>query len=308
MQNLGTIKRINDLRSIWPHEAYDFITWLAKEENLRELSKEIAIDIVLTETESSVGSFSIDICTSEEGTARKIIIENQLEDTNHDHLGKIITYAAGKGAEITIWIVKHARDEHRQAIKWLNQHTDENIGFFLIEIELWSIGDSLPAPKFNIVERPNDWTKYVKASEGLSSTRKLQLDFWHAFNDYAFVQPSIVQHFKKCKPQARQWYSLGIGTSLCSLALAVNTQKRYINAAICIGNDKDCSERFKSNLSQIEHELSCKVEWIEASKSSRIQISHKGDIEKHETWPTLFDWFCTVLPKLKAIAKKYAIE
>ena len=135
---LGKIERIDDLRTIWKHEALDFSKWLAQEENLALLSKAIGIDMILKETESSVGSFSVDLFASEEGTGRKIIIENQLEDTDHDHLGKIITYASGKGAEVIVWIVKRARDEHRQAVEWLNQHTDENIGFFLVEIELWS--------------------------------------------------------------------------------------------------------------------------------------------------------------------------
>ncbi len=176
MNNLGRIKRIEDLRTIWPHEARDFSKWLAKEENLSLLSDEIGIDIVLEELESAVGDFSVDLYAREEGSPRRIIIENQLEDTNHDHLGKIITYASGKGAEVIVWIVKHARDEHRQAIEWLNQHTDENIGFFLVEIELWKINDSVPAPKFNVVERPNDWAKTVKAAGGLSETKKLQYD------------------------------------------------------------------------------------------------------------------------------------
>ncbi len=132
---LGCMKKINDLRTVWPHEAYDFSKWLAQEENLSKLSDDIGIDIVLEELESSVGNFNVDLYAKEEGTGRKIIIENQLEDTNHDHLGKIITYASGKGAEVVIWIVKHAREEHRQAIEWLNQHTDENIGFFLVEIQ-----------------------------------------------------------------------------------------------------------------------------------------------------------------------------
>ena len=124
--------------------------------------------MVLEETESAVGSFNVDIFAAEEGgTGRKIIIENQLEETNHDHLGKIITYASGKGAEVVIWIVKRARDEHKQAVEWLNQHTDKNIGFFLLEIELWKINDSLPAPKFNVVERPNDWAKTMLAERPL---------------------------------------------------------------------------------------------------------------------------------------------
>ena len=120
---LGKIRRITDLRTVWQHEAKDFSKWLAQESNLALLSEAIGIDIVLEELESSVGSFNVDLYAVEEGTDRKIIIENQLEDTNHDHLGKLITYASGKGAEVIVWIVKRARDEHRQAIEWLNQNT-----------------------------------------------------------------------------------------------------------------------------------------------------------------------------------------
>lgn len=139
MGSLGKIEKVDDLRTIWKHEAHDFTKWLAEEENLALLSEAVGIDIVLEDTESPVGSFNVDIFASEEGTSRKIIIENQLEDTNHDHLGKIITYASGKNADVVIWIVKRAREEHRRAVEWLNQHTDETIGFFLIEIELWKI-------------------------------------------------------------------------------------------------------------------------------------------------------------------------
>ena len=167
----------------------------------------------------------MDLFASEEGTNRKIIIENQLEDTNHDHLGKIITYASGKDAEVIIWIVKRARDEHKQAIEWLNQHTDGNIGFFLLEIELWKINDSLPAPKFNIVERPNDWAKTMKAAEGLSDTQKLQLDFWQAFADYAFTKETFKQQFSRRKPQPQHWYDLSVGSSALHISLTANTQK-----------------------------------------------------------------------------------
>lgn len=305
MPSLGKLKRISDLRTIWPHEAYDFTKWLAKEENLSALSDAIGIDIVLTETESSVGSFNVDIFASEEGTSRKIIIENQLEDTNHDHLGKIITYASGKDAEIIIWIVKRARDEHRQAIEWLNQHTDEDIGFFLVEIELWAIDNSLPAPKFNIVERPNDWTKTIKAAEGLSETKKLQLDFWNAFTDYASSKPEMHQHFKKRKPQAQHWYSQSAGTSLYEITFSVNSQKKVVSAEIYIWNSKELFHHYKENKASFERDLGCNADWIEANKACRIVVYKNGDIKKSDTWPALFEWYCTLLPKLKAVAKKY---
>ena len=113
---LGRLKEIIDLRRVWKHEALDFTPWLAQEDNLALLADAVGLEITLDETESSVGDFNVDIYATETGTDRKIIIENQLEDTNHDHLGKLITYASGKSADIVIWVVKRAREEHRSAI------------------------------------------------------------------------------------------------------------------------------------------------------------------------------------------------
>ena len=113
-------------------------------------------DIEIVETEANVGSFNVDILAKDNNTDRRIIIENQLERTDHDHLGKIITYASGYDAETIIWLVKNVRDEHRKAVEWLNNHLDENINIFLIRIEVWRIGDSKAAPKFNIVVSPNN--------------------------------------------------------------------------------------------------------------------------------------------------------
>ena len=156
MKNLGVLKEIKDLRQVWPHEALDFTPWLAEDDNITLLADSVGLEISVDETESNVGDFNVDIYASEIGTDRKIIIENQLEETNHDHLGKLITYASGKSADIIIWVVKKAREEHRSAIEWLNNHTDENISFFLIEIKLYQIGNSELAVKFEVIEKPND--------------------------------------------------------------------------------------------------------------------------------------------------------
>ena len=176
-----------ELRDVWGHEAIDFTNWLAQKENLDALSEEIGVDIKLIKTEANVGKFSVDILAEEEASGRKIIIENQLEDTNHDHLGKIVTYASGYDAEIIIWIVKGVRDEHQKAIDWLNEHTDENISFFLIKIELWQIEGSNPAPKFEIMVSPNEWAKAIKTSPSngeLTDTKLQQLEFWNKFKNY----------------------------------------------------------------------------------------------------------------------------
>jgi len=158
MVNLSKLVEIKDLRVVWPHEALDFTPWLAEEDNITLLADAIGLDITVDETESGVRNFNVDIYAKETGTDRKIIIENQLEDTNHEHLGKLITYASGKTAEVIIWVVKTAREEHPAAMEWLNQHTDGNISFFLCEIKLYKIGNSELAVMFEVIEKPNDWT------------------------------------------------------------------------------------------------------------------------------------------------------
>ena len=164
----------------------DFTPWLAEDDNLTLLADAVGLEITVDETESSVGDFNVDIYATETGTDRKIIIENQLEDTNHDHLGKLITYASGKSADIVIWVVKRAREEHRSAIEWLNNHTDENIAFFLVEIKLYQIGSSDIAVKFEVVEKPNDWTKKIKRNTSNSSKLQARYDYGVTFNDCAF--------------------------------------------------------------------------------------------------------------------------
>ena len=171
MIKLGKLKEIKDLREAWPHEAHDFTPWLA--ENIDILGETLGVDISIEETESPVGGFNVDIFATDADTGRKIIIENQLEETDHDHLGKLITYASGKSASLVIWLVKKAREEHRSAIEWLNNHTDEDIGFILCQIKLLRINDSDIAPMFEIIEQPNNWAKEMKKPVGARQVTKL---------------------------------------------------------------------------------------------------------------------------------------
>lgn len=301
---LGRMKRISDLRIVWPHEANDFTKWLAEVANLEELGKAVGIDIDLEERESSVGSFNVDLYAIESGSGRKIIIENQLEDTNHDHLGKLITYASGKGAEVVIWIVKRARDEHRQAIEWLNQHTDSNIGFFLVEIELWQINDSLLAPKFNVVEKPNDWAKTMKSIEGMSETDRLKLEFWQSFNARMENNPDFQREFNLRKPQPCHWYDLSLGTSAYYISLNINTQKKKIDAGIYIPNDKELFHKFQEQEAVFEQAIGKDVEFRDAGKSSRILLYHSINVKDHTKWPDVSDWLFETALKFKRIVKQ----
>lgn len=306
MNQLGTLAKINDLRSIWNHEERDFSAWLAREENLALLSKEIGIDLLLEEREASVGDFSADILAKEDGTDRLIIIENQLSDTDHDHLGKIITYASGKNAEVVIWIVKRARDEHRRAIDWLNENTDENLGFFLIEIELWQIEGSLPAPKFNVVIRPNDWAKTIKSSKNISEIKQLQFEFWQQFKEYA-GQTEVIRYYTLRKARPQHWYDLGLGISEAHISLTINSVNKKMSAAIYIPDDKDLFTAFEGKKQAIESELGFQMEWryLEGKKASTIIIEKKADINDQEKWSEYFDWLIEKVIKMKIAFNKY---
>ena len=181
---LGRLRRV-ELRDIWANEATEFTPWLAETGNLELLSETLGIDLELESMETRVGSFYADIVCKDQGTETTVLIENQLGKTDHDHLGKVLTYSAGLQAETVIWLAERFQDAHRAALDWLNEISHQNTQFFGLEIELWCIGDSVAAPKFNIVSMPNDWSRSVAEAtidnRELSEHRLLQLEYWDAF-------------------------------------------------------------------------------------------------------------------------------
>ncbi len=288
---LSKLKKI-DLREEWKHEATDFTNWLAQDENLLLLSEEIGIDISLVQTEASVGKFSVDILAEEDNTGRKIVIENQLEATDHDHLGKIITYASGFDAEIVIWIVKDVRDEHKQAVDWLNEHTDERINIFAIRMELWQIGNSPYAPKFYVVSKPNDWAKAIKKStlqSDLSDRKLMQLEFWTRFKEYASEHRTTLR-LRKAYPQ--HWYDISIGNSKSHLSLVVDADNEQIRCEFYIPDSKPLFNVLYDTKDAIESNLLHELEWmeLEGKKASRIRTMHTIDVANNVNWEACFQW------------------
>ena len=280
-----------DLREVWKHEALDFTNWLAEKENLEALSDAVGVDIKLIQTEASVGKFNVDILAEEDLTGRKIIIENQLEATDHDHLGKIITYASGHNAEIIIWIVKDTRDEHQKAIEWLNDHTDEDISFFLISIELWKIDDSKPAPKFEIVVSPNEWAKAIKSTpvnKELTDTKLQQLDFWDKFK--SFVKKENL-NIKLRTPRPQHWYDISIGSSNCHIALTLNTRENLIGCQLYIDKNKEFFHHLLNQKDVIEKGIGEAAEWVDAPKASMIKITKEvNDLFNESELDDNFSW------------------
>ena len=305
---LSKLKKV-ELREIWQREDADFTNWLAKEENLKILSEEIEVDIELVGTEQNVGRFSVDILAKEEAGDRNIIIENQLEKTDHDHLGKIITYASGYDAEIIIWIVKSVRAEHHKAIDWLNEHTEEKIGFFLIKIELWQIGDSDPAPKFEIVASPNEWAKAIKTSTsggGPSELNIKYLDFWNRFKDYALTKG----HDTNRKPFPQNFYEVGIkGYSGCWISFSFPSREKKIRCSLYISNNKDLFNFLKERQIEIEKDAGKKFIWAEEKKDSLIKLEKEVDSVFDESKDEeYFSWLYDMNIMFRNVFTKYLKE
>ncbi len=285
--------RMVDLRSMWRKEN-DFTKWLVQEDNISLLSKEIGIEIKIIQREAKLGSFNIDILAEEENTDKKIIIENQLEDTNHDHLGKLITYASGYNASFVIWIVKNARQEHRRAIDWLNEHTDEDSNFFLVKLEVWKIDNSSPAPKFQIISQPNDWAKAIRKSIGSRELTPLQLkelEFLKGFVDYCGNHKSIL---RLSKPQIAVpgYYMIRIGISHVWLAVKLNATGGVIKIDVNFENKDLFNDIFDKYRTDIEREIGKNLTWdkMPQFKISTVGVYRDFDIYDEGKWNIYFKW------------------
>ncbi len=306
MDSLGKLEQGN-LREIWKNEALDFTKWLAQKENLEILGDEVGIEITLLQTEANVGNFNVDILAKETITERNIIIENQLEITDHDHLGKIITYASGYDASIIIWIVRDVREEHKRAVDWLNEHTDGDINFFIVKMELWKINDSPFAPKFHIISEPNDWAKAIKKSvkeSELSDTQLLQLEYWKKFKEYGLDKNT---RLKLRNPRPRHWFDIAIGNSESQISLTVNTREDLIACELYIYENDDLFHYLHDKKNEIEEEVGAELDWmdLEGKKASRIKITKGARIQDTNRWNEYFDWLLNYAEKFYDVFSRY---
>ena len=289
-KDLAKLQKI-DLRDVWGIEP-DFTNWLAQKENLDLLGEEIGVDIKIIKTEANVGNFKVDILAEEESSGRKIIIENQLEDTNHDHLGKIITYASGYDAEIIIWVVRDVREEHQRAVEWLNEHTDEKTGYFLIKVELWQIEGSKPAPKFDVLVSPNEWAKAIKASPAggeLSDTKLQQLDFWTKFKGFVRAKDTRI---RLQTPRPQHWYDVSMGSSEAHVVLTINSRENLLGCEIYISRNKELFNFLQERKEEVEKEIGEQAEWVNAAVASRIKIKKEiPDLFSQSESENYFAWF-----------------
>lgn len=288
---LGKLNEV-DIRKVWAHEQYDFSKWLASEENIKELSDTLNLSLTDIETEKFVGSYRCDILCKDELTGKTVIIENQLEQTNHDHLGKIITYASGLNASVVVWIVANAREEHASAIEWLNNHTDDDTAFFLIEIHAYTIGDSKPAPMFKIIEQPNDFVKSVKtyANKGeLNESQTRRLEFWTAFNE---LLVSKGKPFNVRKASTDHWYNVAVGSSQCYISIDLVNKEHKIRVGLWIPDNKELFDSLFEHKTEIETALGYTLDWdrLDGKKASVICNCISGlNFSNKDNYPELMN-------------------
>lgn len=325
--DLSRLEKV-DLRDVWQTEDQDFTPWLAQEHNIKLLGDTIGLDLEVEAQEKNVGPFRADILCKNTLDDSWVLVENQLERTDHTHLGQLLTYASGLNTVTIVWIAERFTEEHRAALDWLNEITDTTFNFFGLEVELWRIGDSPVAPKFNMVSKPNDWTKTISRaasrmqSDNLTDTKLLQLEYWTALREYIGKYSQVI---KSQKPLPQHWTNFAIGRSYFHLVATANTWDKKISAILSL-HGPDAKPHFhllhrdKIEIEEaLGQDISQSLEWRENpdNKESQVLIAANMDPTAKNQWDVQHKWLLETLetfhkvfaPRVKELrAADYAHE
>ncbi|HEY3283119.1 MAG TPA: DUF4268 domain-containing protein [Armatimonadota bacterium] len=305
---LAQLERV-DLREAWLSEAQDFTPWLAQEASIALLGKTIGMELEVEAQEQRVGPFRADILCKDTLTDAWVLVENQLERTDHTHLGQLLTYAAGLSAVTIVWVAAEFTDEHRATLDWLNEITDDRFNFFGLQIELWRIGDSPSAPRFNVISRPNDWTRRVAGAahairEGnLTPTQQVCLDYWTSFRDFLSNSGSPL---RSQKPLPQSWTLFALGRSNLYLMATISNRGQWVSASLVLSGP-DAKGHFRALLQErqeIDLGLGGQAEWREMpeKKESHIVLRlPQTDPSDQEQWPVQHQWLRQSLERLRQV-------
>lgn len=302
---LGVLKTITP-RQKWNSEARDFTPWLAN--NIEELNKALGLELEVENTEVAVGPYSADILAKDTGTGKYVIVETQLEKTNHDHLGKAITYASVLDASTIIWIATDFTEEHKKALDWLNDHTSDDISFYGVQAELWQIDDSKPALRFNIISKPNQAVRQAarsKAVEDLSDKRKFQFDFWSKFKD-KLAKTKKIPSLQTPRPQ--YWFDVTLGKSNIHLSNTCNTDENTVGVRVYICNKiaDTMLPYLESKKAEIEAAIGQKLTWNPNpdNKDKVIVLLHSTDFNDPKKVDEALDWLVDNTIKFREVFSK----
>lgn len=310
-EKFGILKRVH-LRKLWPHEAQDFTPWLA--ENLSALGDVLGMDLELQFQEAPVGPFSLDLLVHDLGRDRVVIIENQIEATNHDHLGKLLTYAAGHDAAVIVWIAAEFRDEHRQALDWLNQRTDATAEFFGIVVEALQIDSSRPACNFRLVAFPNDWRKSKVPTSGTKPSARGEA--YQAFFQDLIDQLRTKHKFTQArKGQPQNWYTFSSGVQGIGYSVVFALGGRVRTEAYIDNGDANWNKLIFDGLYEqreaMEAALGESLEWerLDAKRASRVAIYRPGSIsDPPQTLEEIKAWSIERLLRFRKVLSPRASE
>ena len=285
-EEIGSLQRV-DLRKVWPHEALDFTTWL--ENNIDELNDAMDLSLSIIEREQAAGDFSVDLVAEDE-SGGLIIIENQLERSNHDHLGKLITYLTAVGAKAAIWIVKEARPEHIGAISWLNESSSAS--FYLLKLEAVRIADSPPAPLLTLIVGPSEEIREAgKEKKERAERYSLRHQFWTQLLDVAKDKTPL---HANTSPNQMRGIRATAGKRGLAFGYAIQRHTSEIELYIDRGRDagnenEEIFDTLKRAKGEIEEAFGNPLEWqrLEGQRSCRIgkQLSRGGYRDDEERWP-----------------------
>jgi hypothetical protein len=309
---LGKVVQV-DVRKAWPNEATHFTPWLASSDGMELLQDALGMDLEVEAVEKLVGPFRADILAKRTDTTDEhwVLIENQLEKTDHRHLGQLLTYAAGLKAATIVWVAQHFAEEHRAALDWLNDITSDAYQFFGLQIELWQIGSSEAAPMLNVLAEPNEWTREVQqsAENSVSDLKQQQQRFWQGVRALLLEKKSNVRP-QKAHPQHWADYSLGRSGTWLSASINKNKKNIAVEFAFRGPGGKVWFEELMEKKGEIEAKFGEELSWqrLDGKKQSRIALYRENTDPTNEAdWPRQHAWVVEQLARFHTVFRPYAL-